>query len=107
MDLPGDIPTTELVIEARDLDTDARVRRSVRVVAPMEIAGQRGQLERIVAEVHPDAKLRSFANGAATFLGRQQLVIAHYVELPALHRASEANEGTAPRRVEQGSLFAA
>jgi hypothetical protein len=69
-----------LIVEARDLDTDARVRQELDVDAPTDQAGQRAQLAGVVARLHPDARMRSFGNEAATFLDATYLVVAHYTE---------------------------
>ena len=69
-----------LIVEARDLDTDARVRQEVDVDAPTDEAGQRAQLASVVARLHPEARMRSFGNEAASFLDSSCLVVAHYVE---------------------------
>jgi hypothetical protein len=69
-----------LIVEARDLDTDARVRRELDVDAPTDQAGQRAQLAAAVARLHPEARIRSFGNGAASFLDSSHLVVAHYAE---------------------------
>lgn len=93
---------TEVVIEARDLDTDERDRLELTVPAPGEAYQQRAQLVALVAEHHPEARLRSFANGAATFLGRQHLIVASYPRLPPPRSAKRS----APPAVPQASLFA-
>jgi len=69
-----------LIVEARDLDTDARARQEVDVDAPADEAGQRAQLASVVARLHPEARMRSFGNGAASFLDSCHLVVAHYTE---------------------------
>ncbi len=69
-----------LVVEARDLDTDARVRRELDVDAPSDQAGQRAQFAAAVARLHPEARMRSFGHGAASFLDSSHLVVAHYSE---------------------------
>jgi hypothetical protein len=69
-----------LIVEARDLDTDARVRQELDVDAPTDQAGQRAQLAGVVARLHPEARMRSFGNGAASFLDSSHLVVAHYAE---------------------------
>jgi len=69
-----------LIVEARDLDTDARVRQELDVDAPTDQAGQRAQLASVVARLHPEARMRSFGNGAASFLDPSHLVVAHYAE---------------------------
>lgn len=78
---PAD-PVTTLTIEARDLDTDERARTALEVVVPVDPAKQRAALVDAVAQDFPDATLRSFANGAATFLDRQHLIVAAYVDTP-------------------------
>jgi hypothetical protein len=60
-----------LIVEARDLDTDARARQEVDVDAPADEAGQRAQLADVVARLHPEARMRSFGNGAASFQTRR------------------------------------
>lgn len=67
-----------LIVEARDLDTDARVRQELDVDAPTDQAGQRAQLAGVVARLHPEARMRSFDHGAASFLDSSHLVVAHY-----------------------------
>ena len=69
-----------LIIEARDLDTDARSREARSMSAPATALEQRRQLVDAVAALHPSAKMRSFADGAATFLDRQHLIVAFYAE---------------------------
>jgi hypothetical protein len=69
-----------LIVEARDLDTDARARQELDVDAPADEAGQRAQLAGVVARLHPEARMRSFGNGAASFLDSSHLVVAHYTE---------------------------
>lgn len=67
-----------LVVEARHLDTDERSREAVAVPRPHGSAEQRRQLAATAASLHPAARMRSFANGAATFLDRQHLIVAFY-----------------------------
>jgi len=43
-----------------------------------------------VAAHHPGARLRSFADGAASFLGRQHLVVATYDPKPKGRKPSTA-----------------
>ncbi len=69
-----------VIVEARDLDTDARVRQEMDVDAPADEAGQRAQLAGVVARLHPKARMRSFGRGAASFLDSSYLVVAHYTE---------------------------
>jgi hypothetical protein len=93
-----------LIVEARDLDTDDRRSEEFEVDAPTDEAGQREQLAAIVASVHPDAQMRSFGSGAASFLDGHYLVVAHYgARLEAVSRATESAES----RGDQQSLFAA
>lgn len=92
-----------LTVEARDLDTDARRRTTVEAVPPADPHRQRTELAQAVKQLFPDARLRSFSNGAATFLDSQHLIVAFYV----------APRGSRSRRVEPDSaesqepLFAA
>lgn len=67
-----------VIVEARDLDTDARTRQVIETHRPNAAAGRRTQLQRIVADLHPDAKIRSFADGVASFLAPQHLIVARY-----------------------------
>ena len=98
-----DETTVTVKVESRDLDTDARERSQVTVPARGSDALERAQLIEVVARVRPDAAIRSFAGGAATFLGRQHLVIASYAEPAKTRRA----RSTARVTNEQDSLFAA
>src|SRR6202035_4397459 len=70
-----------LIVEARDLDTDARVRQELDVDAPIDEAAQREQLAGVVERLHPNARMRSFGQGAASFLDSSHLVVAHYSEV--------------------------
>lgn len=92
---------TKVIIESRDLDTDARERVEIAVEPPTELHEQRSTLIAMVAERHPGAKLRSFADGAATFLDKQHLVVASYSPR-TLARGSGATA-----RAQQDELFAA
>jgi hypothetical protein len=65
-----------LIVEARDLDTDTRLRQELDVDAPTDEVGQRAQLARL----YPEARMRSFGNGAASFLDSSYLVVAHFTE---------------------------
>jgi hypothetical protein len=83
---------TQVIIEARDLDTDARDESlSIPVEPPQTEAEQRNQLRNLVAEHYPTARIRSFADGAATFLDRQQLIVASYRPRLKARRASTAS----------------
>lgn len=79
-----------LVVEARDLDTDARSRRELEIDAPTDESGQRAQLVTVVAQLHPDARMRSFGGEAASFLDREHLVVAHYAATLAEARPSKS-----------------
>jgi len=94
---------TVLTIEARDLDTDAREQSVSNVVAPIDPGAQRAALAEAVGRLFPRARLRSFSNGAATFLDTQHLIVASYSELP---QANRREPGDAPER-QQTPLFAA
>lgn len=89
-----------LVVEARDLDTDARFRRELEIDAPTDESGQRAQLATVVARLHPDAQMRSFGGEAASFLDREHLVVAHYAAAVADDRtpgvASRGGDGQQP-----------
>lgn len=92
------------MIEARDLDTDERSRMEFEVNAPGDERGKRAQLVTAVSRVHPEAMLRSFGNDAASFLGREHLVVAHYGH-PLEH--DPAIDADIPAGHEQQPLFAA
>ena len=99
---PAD-PVTTLTIEARDLDTDERTRTVLEVAAPADPAQQRAALADAVAQEFPDATLRSFSDGAASFLDSQHLIVAAYADTPP-------KRGRALKVVaddSQDSLFAA
>lgn len=101
-------PTTVrrlLVIEACDLDTDARHRQELEVDAPTDKPGQRAQITSIVAQIHPCARMRSFGNDAASFLDREHLVVAHYAAV--LKRTPTARRVEAAVEDQQSPLFAA
>lgn len=93
-----------LIVEARDLDTDDRTTARFEVEMPRDEAGQRAQLTQLVGDLHPAARMRSFGNGAASFLDARHLVVAHYVE-----RDHDPSEPAAEARhaSEQQQLFAA
>jgi len=87
-----------LVVEARDLDTDERSRATFVVPATSNPADQRAQLVEATEAVHPYAKMRSFADGAATFLDRQHLIVAFYTDpLGATRLAARASRGAQER----------
>jgi hypothetical protein len=95
--------TTTLTIESRDLDTDARERTVIDSVPPLDPNRQRAALAEAVERIFPRAKLRSFSNGAATFLDMQHLIVASYAELPR----SNGRRATGEVDEQQKPLFAA
>lgn len=95
--------TVTIDVETRDLDTDARSRNALVVPATDSDAADRASLIQVVAQVQPDARIRSYDNGAATFLGRQHLVVAAFRESVRERRMRFRSS----RRHEQDSLFAA
>lgn len=99
----GQENTVTVRVETRHLDTDERTHARFSVAPRGSEALERAQLVELVAQVRPDAKIRSFAHSAATFLGRQHLVIASYVE-PVRTRRAMCDIG---RPADQDSLFAA
>ncbi len=98
----GQETTVTVRVETRDLDTDRRTRAEFSVAPRSSEALERAQLIELVGRVRPDARIRSFANSAATFLGRQHLVIAAYAE-PVRTRRARCDVSQA----DQDSLFAA
>lgn len=84
-----------VIVEARDLDTDARARQELDVDAPTDEAGQREQLAVVVARLHPNARMRSFDRGAASVLDSSYLVVAHYSEADESRSAQSAPETSA------------
>lgn len=95
---------TVVIIESRDLDTDARSMTSIEVEVPHGEVAQRAQLAELVARVHPVAHMRSFGEGAASFLDSTQLVVAHY---ESCENTEERERHSATEPAEQRSLFAA
>lgn len=81
---PSNSNAAEVLIETRVLGTDRRERVIRHVEAPGSVGEEREQLERAVAEVEPLARLRSFADGAATFLAPRRLLIASYRRRPTV-----------------------
>jgi hypothetical protein len=97
------VASIEVLVEARDLDTDERSVTRFEIAPPSGTDSERRELARLVATVHPHARFRSFAGGAATFLDSQHLVVAHYAQRPRGGRSRQ-------RSVEvsrQDGLFAA
>lgn len=93
----------EVLVEARDLDTDERSVTRFEIPTPSGSDSERRELKRLVADLHPQARFRSFAGGAATFLDRQHLVVAHFAGPRPRRRAS----GTIVDESGQDALFAA
>lgn len=93
-----------LIVEARDLDTDERTIATFEVEMPADEAGQRAQVTGAVARLHPDARMRSFGGGAASFLDSQRLVVAHYG--PTCGRPDDV-VSEPMEQAEQQPLFAA
>jgi hypothetical protein len=94
-----------LIVESRDLDTDARSVATLEVEMPADHASQRAQFERAVAPLHPAARLRSFGNGAASFLDSQSLIVAYYCRSTEAPSSDRRARHTA--EIEQQVLFAA
>lgn len=98
--------TCTLVVEARHLDTDDRTLSTVEVDMPADELGQRSQLAELVAGLHPGVRMRSFGGGAASFLGEEHLVVAHYVG--SHHDGETASHAVEVHQsAQQQSLFAA
>lgn len=95
---------TTLTIEARDLDTDAREQTVVDAVPPLDPSRQRAALTEAVGLLFPRARLRSFSDGAASFLDTQHLIVASYAELPRANRREPTDHDDDE---QQKQLFAA
>jgi hypothetical protein len=92
-----------LVVEAQELDSDRRSRHEIELDAPTDESGQRAQLATMVGQMHPGARMRSFGGEAASFLGKEHLVVAHYAGAVD----EESPPGSAGSvHVEQQLLFA-
>lgn len=94
--MSGPPELVSIVVEARDLDSDERRTAVVRVPVPVDAGARRHELERAVAGLHPDARLRSFADAAATFLDSTHLVVAHFPDLPKRRLAAARGTGAQP-----------
>lgn len=70
--------TATVIVESRHLDTDARVRDEYEVATPSDPVQERSRLVELVAGLHPRARHRSYADGAATFLDSDHLIVAFY-----------------------------
>lgn len=65
-----------LIIESRDLDTDERTLSCYPVgVAARSSVALRDSIVGAMAHAQPDARLRSFADGVATFVAPQHLYV--------------------------------
>jgi hypothetical protein len=99
-----------LWVEVRDSATGERCVRHYAAPVPRTRGDRERLLNRIVPQIFPGAKLRTYAGGAATFVREQLLIKAHFgavregVELLPLEE--KLPEPVAPR-TGQGSLFAA
>jgi|FEC22Drversion2_1045045.scaffolds.fasta_scaffold09324_2 hypothetical protein len=67
-----------VIVESRHLDTDARDRGRHEVDAPSSPDQARARLVELVRGLHPEAVHRSYADGAATFLAPDHLIVAFY-----------------------------
>lgn len=94
---------TQVTIKSRDLDTDAKEIATVEVEVELsrDPVAQRAQLTRLVEQRHPGARPRSFAEGAATFLTREHLIVASYAKLSS----SRSRAATAGETSTQEPLF--
>jgi hypothetical protein len=68
----------ELVITAKELDSDKVIETVEQMGGPVSEAARRTQLSAAVRSLYPQAELRSYANDAATFLARKLLIVAVY-----------------------------
>ena len=96
--------TTTVIVESRHLDTDARVREEHEVAAPVDLVQERALLLGLVRDLHPRATHRSYADGAATFLDRDHLIVAFYESRDLLGRVGASGLVSAGRPA-QGRLF--
>jgi hypothetical protein len=80
---------TKIIVRARDLDTDVAQVIEIPAVAPPEPDRQRLQLLDTVVSLHPEARIKSFADAVASFVSRQHLIVASYADpVPRARRAS-------------------
>lgn len=91
-------------MESRDLDTDERERSTHEVPAPRGPSELRERLVDLVRVTHPGAEPRSYADGAATFLDRQHLVVTSYAD-PLTARGEQRRRTTATAAVRHEQLF--
>ena len=83
----------ELVVRARDLDTNSEESRSLQVLVESGDQAKRLALIGAVESEYPHARVRTYANDAASFLDGKVLVVAHLG--PILAR--EQGTATAPQ----------
>lgn len=95
--------STQLIIKARDLDSGATSVDRVEVEAPGDPDRQRIQMIEVIAGIRPEARFRSFADAAGTFLDRQHLIVAFYADTPTPPRRSGPER---PEAMQQPALFA-
>lgn len=93
-----------IIVEHRHLDTDERARRVYTVDAPGDDAQERARLLRLVADLHPEAANRSYADGAATFLSPDHLIVAFY-ERRTVRGRRDRGGAAAADRPPQDRLF--
>lgn len=96
--------TATVIIESRHLDTDERVRDTYQIASPTDAGEERSRLVALVSDLHPGATHRSYADGAATFLDRDHLIVAFYERRDLV--GAPARRGLAgDRRTAQDRLF--
>ena len=96
--------TATVIVETRHLDTDRRAREDYEVEEAGTDQQRRSRLIELVGRLYPAATHRSYADGAATFLDRDHLIVAFYERRTAA--AANGRRGTpASRGSGQDSLF--
>ena len=76
-----------VIVESRHLDTDFRVRDEYQVPTPDDLSQEKAHLLDLVRGLHPRAAHRSYADGAATFLDQDHLIVAFYESRDVLGKA--------------------
>ena len=66
-----------LVVEARRLDTDECSRRTFEIKASPKPFELQAEMERLVAHVHPAARMREFTEDGATFVDHRSTIAAY------------------------------
>lgn len=98
----------QVVIKTRDLDTDAKASVVLEIErVPDNPLRQGQQLAELVRERHPEARSRSFADGVASFVSREHLIIACYRSADIDEGRSHPDEASSERVDDQDQLFAA